>query len=894
MEKLYILDASGYLYRSYFAIGQMTNEKGESTNALFGFIRCVLKVIKDFQPTHLVAIFDGPKGGEKRKAIYADYKAHRVEVPEDLRYQLQWAREFCQAIGIPFLDVPGVEADDTIGSVATWAAKKGSEVYICSTDKDMAQLVNDHIHLINTFKDNLMIGPKEVEEIYGVSPDKMIDWLAITGDASDNIPGLSGFGPKTATAMLQQFGSLDAMLAHPEQISAAKKRETVVAEADTARLSRKLVLIDIHVPFPQEDRFFDLHLTYGDALKQLYSRMNFNSLLREIPTNASTTTEETQKPTDNEIACHYILVDDEKAFQRLLETLAEQKEVCFDTETTSTRPLLAELVGVGFCYRPGEAWYVPANGQLGMKRVIEGLKELFHHHQIGFYGHNVKYDIHVLGNYGIQVKKLAFDTILASYLLNSSSRQHSLDYLSMHYFAKQKIAIDELIGKGKQQISMKEVPIDKVCTYCCEDVDYTCHLKLQLAQELDQRHLSSLMMDLELPLLKILAEMERTGIYVDVERLKAISKEVAKQIRAMEGDIHEMAGELFNINSPKQLSEILFYKMGITPPRKTATGHSTDAEVLEGLQDQYPIAGKVLEYRTLEKLRGTYLDSLPEEVNPNTGRIHCTFNQSVAATGRLSCQDPNLQNIPIRSEIGRTIRSAFKPQQQGWSFLSADYSQIELRVLAHLSGDPQLVDAFQHNRDVHAYTASIVFGVPLTDVTKEMRHQAKAVNFGVIYGQQAFGLARELHIDVKKAAAFISTYFERYHAVQKYVEECKEYARKHGKAVTITGRERAIPEIHSKNANIRSAAERLAVNTPLQGTAADLIKMAMLNVRQKLKESKLQAKMVLQIHDELLFEVPDTELDALTAMVKECMETVYPLTIPLVADINIGKNWEEC
>jgi DNA polymerase-1 len=464
----------------------------------------------------------------------------------------------------------------------------------------------------------------------------------------------------------------------------------------------------------------------------------------------------------------------------------------------------------------------------------------------------------------------------------------------MHYFGKRKIAIDELIGKGKQQISMMDVPIEKVCTYCCEDADYTFRLKQLLAKELDERELTPLMPDLELPLMSILADMERTGIYVDVPYLQSMSKEVAKQIRAMEGDIHEMAGELFNINSPKQLSEILFYKMGITPPKKTATGHSTDADVLESLQDRYPIAGKVLEYRTLEKLRSTYLDSLPSEVNPDTGRVHCTFNQSVAATGRLSCQDPNLQNIPIRSEIGRHIRGAFRPQEEGWSFLAADYSQIELRILAHLCDDPQLVDAFQHNRDVHAHTASVVFNVPLEEVTREMRHQAKAVNFGVIYGQQAFGLAKELHIDVKKAAEFIKTYFERYHAVQAYVEQCKELARKTGKAVTVTGRERIIPEINSKNGTIRTAAERLAVNTPLQGTAADLIKMAMLKVYQKLNESKLKAKMILQIHDELLFEVADEDVDTLKVLVKECMETVYPLRVPLVADIGIGRNWEEC
>jgi DNA polymerase-1 len=889
MQKLYLLDASGYIYRSYFAITRMTNDQGESTNALYGFIRSVQKFFKDFQPCHVVAVFDGPGGGDKRKEIYSEYKAHRLEMPGDLRPQMQWAREYCQFAGIPFLDIPGVEADDVMGSVATWATEHtDASVYICTTDKDMAQLVNDRVFLINTFKENLIIGKQEVEEIYGIPPEHMIDWLAITGDASDNVPGISGFGPKTATAMLQQFGSLENMLARPEQITAVKKRETVIAQAEVARISRQLVTIDIHVPFEREPEFFRLKEPNAEPLRALYSRMHFTSLLKELPQDIATT------PTVDEIPTRYKLVDDVEALHNLVKDLAQQSEVSFGVITTDTRPMRAEIVGIGFCFKGGQAYYIPTNGTLGAELVLNTLKPLFQNPEIAFYSHNVKYALHSLCNHGIHIANIGFDTVLASYLLNSHLRQHSLDNLAMQYLGKHKMTVVDLVGKGKLQICMRNVPLDRLCNYCCEEVDYTFRLKHLLAKQLVERSLSSVLTELELPLLRVLAKMEHTGIYVDVPYLQCMAKEIAKLIRAMEGDIHEAAGELFNINSPKQLSEILYKKMCIPPPRKTATGHSTDAEVLDYLKEQYPICAKILEYRTLEKLRGTYLDALPQEVNPSTHRVHCTFSQVVAATGRLACQDPNLQNIPVRTEVGRRIRGAFRPQGEGWSYIAADYSQIELRVLAHFSGDPQLVDAFTHNRDVHAHTASVVFNVPLDEVTREMRDQAKTVNFGVIYGQQAFGLSKQLGVDMKTASEFIKTYFLRYHAIQEYLERSKESARATGKSFTISGRERLIPDIHSKNAQIRSAAERLAINSPLQGSAADLIKMAMLKVDARLKETGLKAKMILQIHDELLFEVADDDIEPVKALVRDCMENVYPLKVPLVADIDIGKNWEQC
>lgn len=883
MKSLYVLDASGYLYRSYFAIQNLTNEKGESTNALYGFIRSVLKLVKEFQPSHLVAVFDGPKSIEKREQIYPAYKAQRAAMPEDLRYQVEWAREFCDLFGIPKLVIPRVEADDTIGSVAAWAKAQGMRVYLCTGDKDMCQLVNDGVVVLNTHKDNLILDRKGVEETFGVPPEKMIDFLAMTGDTSDNVPGLPGIGPKTASALLQEFGSLDALLENPEKVSGKKRQEILREHGGLAKISRDLVTIDTQVEIPKEDTFYKLKIPQQEKLKTFYSYMNFTSLLREIAHESAP-----------EESVSYVLVDDAAELKSLVEHLSNHKEICFDTETTHWRPLQAELVGIGFCVSPKAAWYVPVNGKLGLEYVLKELKPLFENPSLGFYGHNVKYDLHVLSNYGIEVKRVCFDTILASYLLNTHSRQHSLDALSLHYFGKVKISIETLIGKGKHAITMRDAPIGDVCTYCCEDADYTCRLKGLLEKELKARGFEKLYYKLELPLLSVLKRMEQHGIFLDAPKLLEMGADVNRLIKGLEEEIQRLAGEPFNVNSPKQLSDILFGKMRISPPKRTTTGFSTNADVLESLADAHPIAGKVLEYRTVEKLRSTYIETLPQEIHPRTHRIHPTFNQSVAATGRLSCQDPNLQNIPIRTEIGSRIREAFRPEKQGWCYLSADYSQIELRLLAHFSEDPTLLAAFQNNEDIHAHTAATMLNIPIQEVTKQQRSHAKAVNFGIIYGQQAFGLARELRIGLDQAAAFIKMYFERYSRVKEFLESRKRYAAALGKAVTLTGRERALPEINSKNLQLRAAAERLAVNTPLQGTAADLIKIAMLAIDKKIAAENKLGYMILQIHDELIFELPDFETVEFQLFVKSEMESVWQLKVPLVVNITLGKNWKEC
>lgn len=887
LDKLYLIDGLNFLFRSYYAIGPMTNPQGESTNALYGFIRSIFKLRHDFSIQNLAVVFDGPDNKKSRTEIYADYKSHRKGMPEDLFPQIAKAEAFCAAAGIPHFSIPGVEADDVIGSIAKWAEAKGAEVFICSGDKDLCQLISDSTFVIQAHKNNLLLDKAKVEELYGVRPDQIVDYLAIVGDASDNIPGLEGFGPKTASTLLQQFGTLDALLETPEKVKGEKKQATLKRDKEIALMSRQLATIDREVPFLPDDALFFLHPPQIELLKAFYQEMHFLSLLKELDPQAGLPQKEISNP-------HYHLIETLDQLNTLLIRLEKEEAICIDTETTALRPIEAELVGIGFGVAGGEAWYLPMNGFLEKRRLLEILHPFFGKKHLRVYGHNIKYDAHVLLNEGVPLPPICFDTMLASYLVAPHKMRHNLDQLSLERFDAVKTPIEELIGKGKHQISMWEVPLEQVTPYCCADVDYTCRLKKIFSQEMAQAGVVPLFETVEIPLIPILIRMERRGIFLDGSRMGVLKEELEKKIGALEEEIWAAAGESFNLNSPKQLSQILFEKMGIPPPKKTATGFSTNADVLESLQESAPIAKKILSYRSLEKLRSTYAEALPEQISPKTGRIHCTFNQSVAATGRLSCQDPNLQNIPIRSSEGKMIRGAFRPEEEGWSFVSSDYSQIELRILAHLSEDPLLLKAFHAGEDVHAFTAAEVFNVPLGEVTSEMRHKAKAVNFGVLYGQQAFGLSQGLSISFKEAAAFIETYFQRYKKVKEFLEFCKESAKATGRSLTITGRQRPIPEIDSKNPMLRAAAERLAINTPLQGSAADLIKLAMIGVDSLLQKRKELGYMILQIHDELLFESPDRELSTLSLEVKKIMEGVFSMKVPLIVDISFGKNWGEC
>ncbi len=886
LKTLYIIDALNFLFRSYYAIGTMTSPEGQSTGALFGFIRSLNKLMRDFSPSHIVVVFDGPDNTKHRGAIYEKYKEHREGMPEDLFPQLEHALEFCEKAGIACLQSEGVEADDTMGAVALWAAKEGAKVFICTGDKDMCQLVSDDIHLLNVHKDNLEINAAKVVEIHGVRPDQIVDLLALMGDTSDNIPGIKGIGPKTAAAWLQEFGSLDEILAHPEKITGEKKQQAVIEGRELALISRRLATLFLDIPFPHDADFFLLKPPHLDALKKFYHRFHFLSLLKELKDPLVELAESPSASTS------YQIIDDEKALSDLVSKLLSTKELVIDTETTDLHPLRAQLVGISLCAEPAKAWYIPMNGQLGKTRALDLLSSLLTSPSIRWIGHNLKYDLHVLKNEGISLNNLAFDTMIASYLLAPQNSRHNLDGLCLEKFGKVKIAIEELIGKGKKQITMDKVSIDKVAEYASEDADYTYRLYTIFSQELNEKNLASILFDIELPLLPILFKMERHGIRLDLHALEQFSKELRREIEGIRSRIFSIVGEEFNLNSPAQLGNVLFEKIKIKGLKKTTTGYSTSAETLESLREESPVIPLILQYRMLEKLRSTYADSLTLDVFPDH-RIHCCFNQSVAATGRLSCQDPNLQNIPVRSHEGRKIRAAFIPSQPSYSLLSADYSQIELRLLAHLSDDPVLIQAFVQGEDVHLYTASLVFNVPSSKVSDEERHLAKAVNYGIIYGQSAYGLSQQLGISSHEASAFIDAYLTRYAKVKEFFEFCKESVRRRGYAITITGRKRPIPDIYNKNPMIRSAAERLALNTPLQGTAADLIKLAMIELDKLLNQKDL-GTLLLQIHDELILEGPDHSFSALSDLTRNCMQGVMSLKVPLVVDISIGKNWGEC
>lgn len=888
MEKIFVLDALGYLFRSYYAIRHLTRKTGESTNALYGFIRSILKLKQDFNPTHLVAVFDGPNNTKKRSALYPDYKANRLCPPEDLPHQLEWAYEFCELANIPRLRIPEVEADDVIASIAVWASSNDKQVYICSSDKDLFQLVKEGISILNTNKNNLVYDPDGVKEHFGVWPSQIRDYLAIVGDSSDNVPGIKGFGPKTAQNLLQQSENLDELIQHPEKYLNEKKQAVFKEHLDQLHISRELVTLEQNIEIPKKEDFYKLIPPSREKMMVFFEDMSFRSLLKEYQSQ--------QEVISNEKVERLTIpvINDPTTLKAVLEDLSKQKELCFDTETTQINPMAAQIVGLGIGYREDKIWYIPFNDRLSSELLIEHLKPLFENPQIGFYGHNIKYDLHIMKNIGIDVKNISGDSILLSYLLTPNLRQHSLDDLSLQHFNFKKVSIKELIGAGKKQKSMADIDIQTVADYCGEDVLMTMKLKTLLEEKVKDEDLFSVYQDIELPLVKVLFDMERKGIFVDTKELKDLSQSLNHKLTHLEQEAYQLAGEEFNLKSPKQLGVILFEKLQIPPTKKTKTGFSTSAEVLEEIEEAHPIIGKIIEYRLLEKLRSTYLESLVEDTFDQTLRIHCSFNQTITATGRLSCQSPNLQNIPVKTEQGREIRKAFKPQQKGWSFLSADYSQIELRLLAHYCEDPHLVYIFKNHGDIHTSTAAKIFQLPLDQVSSEQRSFAKAVNFGIIYGQQAFGLSKQLKIGVKDAKEFIEAYFKEYPKVAEYLEACKKEAEEKRYAISLFGRKRPLHEINSKNKLLKQAAERLAVNSPFQGTNADIIKIAMIKIHNRLLDENKKSFMILQIHDELVFEVEDSEIEEVSKLVKSTMESIITLKVPLIVDIKIGKNWKEC
>ena len=883
-KRLFLIDGNSFCYRAFYAIRFLSNSKGQPTNAIYGFNTMLNKIVKDEKPDMLAVAFD-MKGPTFRHKKFEEYKIHRKPMPDDLVSQMPYIKKMVEAYNIPIYQIEGYEADDVLATLAKKAEDKDIETFIVTGDKDALQLVDSHIKVYSTHKEGLIYDAHKVKEAYGVGPDRITDIMALMGDATDNIPGVKGIGEKTAIELISEFGSLDDLYKNIDKIKSEARKKMLKDHEKEAYLSKELAVVDTDVPIKID--FKELELKESDQMKllELFKELEFKSLLKDLTP---------KEKLDSE----YILVADEKCFNTLVNDLKKAKEFVFDTETTSEDPVLAKLAGISFSWKEGVAYYVGVcegnceKDKLDIDFVISKLKDTFEDEKIKKIGQNVKYDYIVMANYGVHVKGIIFDTMVASYLLNPSKLNHGLDDISLEYLNhKMTTPIQELLGKGKHAITMDKVDVEKVCCYSCEDSDVTLRLKKVLEKELSKKDLDKLFYDVEIPLIEVLAVMEMSGVSIDKEYLAELSKEMDKKLEKLTKKIYEMAGEEFNINSPKQLSAVLFEKLKLPVVRRTKTGMSTDEEVLTKLAMSHPLPEKLLEYRELSKLKSTYVDSLPDLINPETGRVHTSFNQTVTATGRLSSSGPNLQNIPIRTEEGRKIRRAFVSSGKNRVLLSADYSQIELRVLAHFSGDKNLIKAFKEGLDIHSFTASLVFGVKEKDVTKEMRSMAKTVNFGIIYGMSPYGLSQGLKIEVDKAKEFIDSYFERYPDVRVFMEGLIEGARENGYVTTILGRRRYIPEINSSDMRMRSFAERTAINTPIQGSAADIIKVAMIAIQEKLTKKEFASKMILQVHDELVFDVVKDELKEVYKIVKDGMEDIIKLKVPVEAHIEAGKNW---
>jgi len=880
-EKLYLVDGSSYIYRAYYAIRHLSNSKGEATNAVYGFTNMLMGLVRDEKPDHLAVIFDA-KGPTFRKDIYPEYKANRSAMPEDLVPQIPWIKDVVRAFNMPVIEQTGYEADDIIATLAKRFAADGLEVTVVTGDKDLMQIVNDRVRLLDTMKGKIS-GPAEVTERFG-GVDKVIEVQGLAGDSSDNVPGVPGIGEKTARALIDEFGSIENLLANLDQLK-GKRRENLENFAEQALLSKQLVTLVDDMEIDADYADFSLSEPDAEALTELFKKLEFHKLLQEFSVQ--------QKSSGD----HYHAVLSEQELDALIDTLRAAKRFALDTETTSLNAVQADLVGLSFAVQADEAWYLPlthhylgAPQQLPMEQVLEKLRPLLEDPELEKVGQNIKYDDLVLRRAGIELAGVAVDTMVVSYLVCPEAKSHGLDALASDHLNHQMIPYSQMTGTGKKQICFSEVEVEKATIYAAEDADITLQLAEKLLPLLKERQQEALFHEVEMPLVGVLTRMEWQGVRIDADFLGQLSGELATRLKQLEEEIFALADGPFNINSPKQLGEILFEKLGLPKGKKTKTGWSTNVEVLNGLAEEHEIAKRLLDYRSVSKLKSTYTDSLPKLVNPESGRIHTSFNQAVTNTGRLSSSDPNLQNIPIRTAEGRRIREAFIPAD-GNLLLSADYSQVELRVMAHMADVAALKESFVAGEDIHRRTASEIFNVFPALVDDEMRRQAKTINFGVLYGMGAFSLAKDLGISRKDAQAFIDNYFERYPAVLHYLEQKKEEARQHQYVTTILGRRCAIPEINSKNGALRSYAERNAINYPIQGSAADIIKVAMVNIDRRLREEGLAAYMVLQVHDELVLEVPEAELDVVRDLVRWEMENAVPLDVPLKVDIGYGENW---
>tara|TARA_R110000796_G_scaffold35098_2_gene90465 strand:+ start:31938 stop:34781 length:2844 start_codon:yes stop_codon:yes gene_type:complete len=941
-KRLFLLDAYALIFRGYYALikNPRINSKGMDTSAIMGFMNSLLDVIRREKPDHLAVCFD--KGGSAdRTEMFAEYKANRDATPDAIKIAVPYIQNILKAMHIPVVELEGMEADDIIGTLAKQAEKEDYKVYMVTPDKDFGQLVSENIFMYRPARlgNGIEIwGIPEVQKRFGVErPEQVIDYLGMMGDASDNIPGLPGVGDKTAKKFIEEFGSMENLLANTDKLK-GKMKEKVQENAELGILSKKLatIFVDCDVTFNAKD--YELSMPDGEKVQEIFEELEFRRLkdqflkLFSSESDSDNPEESKQEPntskkkqteagggqfslfggdgqvtggTIKEVSSRKSIKEVSHVYQSILpgmamklfvQNLMKQTSVCFDTETTGLNPLTAELVGIAFSWEAGKGFYVPfPEDKKEAQEILEQLRPFFEAEDIEKIGQNLKYDIKVLHKYNISIKSKCFDTMLAHYLINPDMR-HNMDVLAETYLNYTPVSITELIGKkGKNQLSMRDVPLEQQTEYAVEDADITFQLAQHFRPELKEANTEELFNNIEIPLLHVLADMEQEGINLDKDFLNSLAKDLDNDIKNLELKIYKEAGEEFNIASPKQLGEILFDKLKLVDkPKKTKTGqYSTAEDVLSYLAKDHEIIQSVLDYRGLSKLKSTYVDALPEQIEESTGRVHTDYMQTVAATGRLSSNNPNLQNIPIRTERGRQVRKAFIPRNEDYTLLAADYSQIELRIIAALSDESTMIEAFKNGEDIHASTASKVFNVPLEDVTREQRSNAKTVNFGIIYGVSAFGLSNQTDLSRAEAKELIETYYKTYPKLRNYISEQIEFARENGYVQTVLGRRRYLKDINGSNAIVRGAAERNAVNAPIQGSAADIIKIAMINIHKKLEVGKYQSKMLLQVHDELVFDVYKPELEELKTMIKTEMENAYKLSVPLDVELGVGNNWLE-
>ncbi|MBR4155801.1 MAG: DNA polymerase I [Bacteroidales bacterium] len=935
MKKLFLLDAYALIYRAYFALNKnpRVNSKGLNTSAIMGFLNTLYEVLKNEKPTHIGVAFD-LGAPTLRTDDFSAYKANREETPPDIKISVPYIKEIIKGFNIPIFECEGYEADDIIGTISKKAEKEGFTTYMMTPDKDFGQLVSDNIFIYKPAKGGepaKVLGPKEVCEKYGIArPEQVIDILGLWGDASDNIPGIPGIGEKNASKLIAEYDSVENLINNADKLK-GKMRENVTNFAHQGLMSKKLATINTNVPIDFDEDCLKVKEPDFQYLTQLFEELEFRTFMSRLKSSQQdykTTGLQVQssefkvqsqntngqldlfgsaegdnnslnlfssKDNYQTVAHTYHLTNDDEKINELIKLLNDSNIFAFDTETTGLDIYSSSLVGMSFSVKAHEAYYIPLpTNKEECKSMLNKFLPIFSNKEKTIVGHNIKFDLSFLARYDIEIENKLWDTMIAHYLIEPE-QNHSMDYLSDVYLNYNPIAIEELIGKGRAQISMHDVPVEKVKEYAAEDADITIQFYDKFYPLIIENQLEKLFHEIEMPLVRVLSKMESNGVKIDIEGLRQISDEQAKEIREIENKIYEIAGTSFNIGSPKQLGEILFEKLNIkAPAKKTKTGqYPTGEEILQKIVNENPIVQNILDYRSLTKLKSTYVDALPSLVNLNDGLIHTSYNQAITATGRLSSNNPNLQNIPVRTEKGREIRKAFVPRDENHILLAADYSQIELRIIAHLSGDAVMQDAFRSGRDIHTDTASRVYNVAIEDVTKEMRRNAKAVNFGIIYGMSAFGLAERLGISRSEASQIIKNYFKEYIGIQEYIDKQVDFAKQHGYVETMLGRRRYLKDINAGNSVVRNFAERNAINAPIQGTSADMIKIAMANIHNEMIDNNLKSQMILQVHDELVFDVHKEELDFLSNIVKDKMINALPLNVPIEVNLNTGTNWLE-